>query len=486
MRRSDVLGIAVLAVALTLRLSGLDREPLTTNEATSAALARDSWGTLVYKTAHDVHPPFYYLFLNAWVRLFGDAEYSLRLPSALAGSMTAFVTYRWALSLMPATAAVLAGLIVGISPFHVHYSQEARFYGFLGLEAALFWLGLTRLMGRSDRRWFAATAAVGVVGLYTHYYFGMLAGALLATCILCGILREKARTLAGRAVLLAGVMAAVYGPWLPSLVRHTTGPGAGSTGPVTPGILVHTLRYFMSYDPDIQPWRLLSFILLGLVLTMGLVRWKAMRDRLVVYFPQDAHEFLPTVGLVATVGVVFAVCTLRPLYIEKGMVIVLPAYAAVAAAAWMRFPHRLPRALMAALALAVAARGLTEFYGTSRNKDWPKVADLLTARGQAGDLLVLREGLIEVPLHYYYLRSAPEQRLPELLLHCHLQTTSEQLAMVERSAAGMKRLWLVHAHTADTSLRDSLLLQTSSRPSLGRWSFGEEGEVLLFGNNRPD
>ncbi|MCU0612432.1 MAG: hypothetical protein MUE60_11665 [Candidatus Eisenbacteria bacterium] len=337
-----------------------------------------------------------------------------------------------------------------------------------------------------SRRWFSATAAVGVVGLYTHYYFGLLAGPLLSVCIPYVLLRGGAKALARRFVLVGVIMAAGYAPWLPYLVRHTTGPGAGSTGPVTPTILVHTLRYFMSYDPDVQPWRLLSFTLLATVLAIGLFRLKARKDSLVVYFPVGMQDFLPSVGLMATVVVVYAVCTIRPLYIEKGLVIALPAYAIVAALAWLRLSRPLPRALMIILVLALAARGLTGFYGATRNKDWRKVAEILTAQGRAGDLLVLREGLIEVPLHYYYLSASPQRRLPELLLHCHAHTTSEQLDLLERAATGMERIWLVHAHTADTSLRDSLMSGTSSRRFLERWGFGEEGQLLLFGAAQPE
>lgn len=478
MRRDWTVGAVVVASALALRLFHLSNEPLTTNEATTAALAHKTWGAIIDGTAQDNHPPFHYLFIHEWARLFGVGELSIRLPSALAGAATAFVVLRWALSLLSPGAALLAGMVIAVSPFHVYYSQEARFYGFLGLEAAVFWWGVTHLGRRWDPRVLALTMGAGIVGLYTHNYFGLLSLPLLGSVVIWCALRRQWRGI--RAYLLLGAgMAAAYVPWLPVVVGQARGPGAGSTGPVTPGILQHALRSFMTYGPDVQPWRVASFALLAVVLAGGLVRWSVRKDRVIAYLPVEIHEFVPAAGLLAATGFVYVVCTIKPLFIQKGMIIVLPAYAVLLAATWERLRRLLPRVLLILLVGLLSTRGLSLLYTTPRGKDWRAAAQRIEQEGRQGDLICLREGLIHVPFHYYYFPREPQKRLPELQLHSHLQSVEEQLDLLRGEAEKADRVWLVQAHTSDASIRDSLLRDTSFS-LLATQGFGDEGTVTLF------
>jgi len=103
-------------------------------------LAQKSLPDLVQWTAQDIQPPFYYLLLWLTSRLFGQSEYALRLPSALANTLTMPVIYLLAKRLFRARApqvGLVAALILATSPVMVYYSQESRMYTLLVLEATL-------------------------------------------------------------------------------------------------------------------------------------------------------------------------------------------------------------------------------------------------------------------------------------------------------------------------------------------------------------
>jgi mannosyltransferase len=80
---------ALLAIGLALRSWHLASEPLWLDEAYSAYAAdhdlRFLWRVV---PLYESHPPFYYLLLHFWVRLFGDGLLALRLPGLIFGVAT--------------------------------------------------------------------------------------------------------------------------------------------------------------------------------------------------------------------------------------------------------------------------------------------------------------------------------------------------------------------------------------------------------------
>src|SRR3972149_8169918 len=90
----------VLALSLCLRLVVINQS-LWLDEAIGAIAARDfSYSKILREfMLSDNHPPLYYLFLKAWVSLFGFSEVSLRMPSVLFGVGTIYLVYKISKSL---------------------------------------------------------------------------------------------------------------------------------------------------------------------------------------------------------------------------------------------------------------------------------------------------------------------------------------------------------------------------------------------------
>jgi uncharacterized membrane protein len=61
---------------------GIDRS-VWLDEANTALIANESLKQIVSSLSRDVSPPLYYFLLSGWVRLFGNSEIVLRLPSVL-------------------------------------------------------------------------------------------------------------------------------------------------------------------------------------------------------------------------------------------------------------------------------------------------------------------------------------------------------------------------------------------------------------------
>lgn len=160
-----------------LRLYRLGVSSLWYDETVSLYLAQSDLAELIRHTAGDIHPPLYYLLLHFWGRLAGWSEFAMAFVSLWFGVLLISLIYRvsrdW---LHHNMVAVLAALLLAVSPYNVWYSQEVRMYTFgaaLGLLSVFF---LRRLMTRS--RIFSFDLVLYVIfttlGLYTLYYFVFL------------------------------------------------------------------------------------------------------------------------------------------------------------------------------------------------------------------------------------------------------------------------------------------------------------------------
>ena len=129
-------------VALILRLWNLSGPSLWVDEVITVNTARQfpdiGWsGTLIKNNTFPLY--FYGIY---WVQLlFGTTEWTMRLPSVLAGALTVPFLGYWVQSITHrATSGWVAALLLAFNPLHLWFSQEARPYALvLCLGCAALW-----------------------------------------------------------------------------------------------------------------------------------------------------------------------------------------------------------------------------------------------------------------------------------------------------------------------------------------------------------
>jgi mannosyltransferase len=197
---------AILAGAAVLRLATIDLQSFWYDEAfTPVHVLHPSLGATLSSMVHSENsPPVWYLIAWLDVRLFGDGEVALRLPSALAGIATVGLAWAIGRELAGRRCAFVCSLLVACSPLFVWYSQEARVYALFAFTSALAMLCCLRARREPTPGRMAAFALSGALALATHYFAAfLLAGMAL------WLLRDRAarrRALAAcAAIALAGV-----------------------------------------------------------------------------------------------------------------------------------------------------------------------------------------------------------------------------------------------------------------------------------------
>lgn len=126
-----VLLIALLAIALLIRIYGLGDHSIWLDEAGTASLVETYLGSGNPKYPSGVESersmPFI-IATAASVYLFSLDSFALRLPSVIFAVLTIVVTYFWSESLFEGNMVLVAPAILSFSSWHVAMSQNARMY----------------------------------------------------------------------------------------------------------------------------------------------------------------------------------------------------------------------------------------------------------------------------------------------------------------------------------------------------------------------
>lgn len=214
-----------------VRLYGLDIQSLWNDELASWSMSNheDLRVVIVDKVVPDVHPPGYQALLFFTIKLFGDSEVALRLPSAFAGILSIAAIYVLGKRLYSWREGLVAAALFALFVTPVAYGQEARAYAFvmlLTLISSYWWL---RLTASDERRgWLPSVAyAISAILLAYMHYFGLLMVGLQGAAMLIALLRRRQGWL--KFFVVYGMVALVYLPWLPGFLWQMQNRQTGNT-----------------------------------------------------------------------------------------------------------------------------------------------------------------------------------------------------------------------------------------------------------------
>ena len=121
------------------------------------------------------HPPLYYVAAHLWAQIFGSSIAAIRSISAFI-SLLAFPGIYWlCLELFGSSVTGwLAVALIAVSPFQIHYAQEARQYSLLIVAVLFTSAALLRAIRVKTKLSWIIYAATVTVGLYTNPLFGLV------------------------------------------------------------------------------------------------------------------------------------------------------------------------------------------------------------------------------------------------------------------------------------------------------------------------
>ena len=182
-QRLELVGLGGAALLLTLlSLHELGRYSFWRDEIASVVYASAPLHELLTIVGRDrqvADVPFmaaYTLLLHGWLTV-AETEAQIRFLSVVAGVATTIPVYFIGRRLGGWPAAILAALVFAASPYVVEWSQEARSYALAMFVSATVTLLLLRGLERPSLLRWLAYGLVGAVGLYVHFFVGLILAA---------------------------------------------------------------------------------------------------------------------------------------------------------------------------------------------------------------------------------------------------------------------------------------------------------------------
>lgn len=146
--------------------------------------------TIFYNIAFNNHIG-YSVMARVSESLLGRSEWALRLPALLLGAATIYVLYLFTRPLLGRIPALLAALLLALSPAHIEWSVEARGYSaliFFTLLSSYFYI---KLLDHPTRRNAIPFIVVSVLGIYVHLY-AIFVTAVQILLFLLALVRQSA------------------------------------------------------------------------------------------------------------------------------------------------------------------------------------------------------------------------------------------------------------------------------------------------------
>ena len=359
----------VTLAAFYLRISTITADSLWWDEVITLQQSRGSFADLIRMVAADNYPPLHNILVQLSIRLLGETEFALRLPSAILGSLTVLLVY-WVGTLFGSRwGGLIAATLLAVAGFHIWYSQEGRAYALLCFAATAYAGCVLWLLGRMT--WPRAVLCVlaGAALLYSHPY-GAFTFASIAAAI--GLLLIVRRGPWLRFALVQAVAAASFIPWALILLARTKAIDAT-----------------VGWIPEVSALRVLYYLMQLVTGPAMLLAVFICLVTLLVLKPRSATEIV-LLGVWAlgplAIGVVLSMVT-QPLLVQRYLIGSLPALLLIVGIATMKLSGPVRTAMIAVVALA----GITSYiaFWPPARTDFRGIAKELEAKMTPDDCLVV-------------------------------------------------------------------------------------------------
>ena len=402
-KRHQVQFLAVLVLALLVRLLGVNSKPIWYDEAFSILYAETGPANILAGTlsldadssSADVHPPLYYFILWGWIQHFGASLFSVRLLSILAGLGIVAMTYQLATHWFSHRTAIASSLLVALAPFQVHFAQEIRMYGFAAFFLCLAYYCLE--VGRQTSRiaWWLGFAVSAALAQYIH----TISVFFLIIFIVPVLLSRDLKSIISLAWAGLGALI-IYLPWLVWLPSQFAN--------IQAGYWIHTpgperlFTLFLFYLPNLPvqgnwlfPLLLISTFIISLCIyqTFILRGAQAKNKGMGLFYLSFAPPLL-----------IWLVSQFWPVYLERSM---LPSHVFFCLwLGWVLSETRLPRLVSSILlGMIVILFMYGHFQNVTNSKfpyaDYAHLAEYLRKERQSGDVIIHSNKLSLLPTLYY-------------------------------------------------------------------------------------
>lgn len=458
--RDGLAPLAILFLSLFIRVYGLGDENIWIDEVFSVRLANLSLSEIVAETSQDVHTPFYYMILHYWVAIFGDSEFSVRFPSAVFGFLAVFMIYKTGSLIFDKRTGVLSSLILGLSVFHIFYSQDARMYSLMSLLTLVSFYSFIRLLRERSLVFAVGYVLSSALLIYTHYFgvFIIIAQNIYVLTLLPAS-EHDCKLSFRRWVLLQVLVTFLFAPWVVVLVEQILKVRGGYW---IPEPSVETLvKSFKLYS---GPYLFLPFLILSLISAVackkirGGIDRKRLRESIEGYCwnirPSDTDKiYLLLLWLLIPIILPFMISKVStPVYWDRYTIGASLAFYILAAKGISSINYKYAKFAVIGMVIVISSVNVWKHHTSVNKEKWKEVAGYLDTNAGINDLILfhagtpLLRGSCQFNFDYYSRRTGLTKKpFPKE----HNDVDGEDINELRSIAESRDRVWVILAYTND-------------------------------------
>ncbi|HEX3035923.1 MAG TPA: glycosyltransferase family 39 protein [Thermodesulfobacteriota bacterium] len=445
--------LIILFVGLFLRIYHLGYESIWIDEGYSIIFAKLNPSQIIEVTSKDdFHTPFYYIILHYWMNLFGDSEFSIRFPSAIFGFLAILMIYKVGSLIFDKKVGLLSSLILALSIFHIHYSQDARMYSlmaFLTLVSMYFFIRLMKERSFGTSIGYILSSTLLIYTQYFGLFIVVAQNIYLATLFLFS--REKLKINLRKWVLLQVTIILLFAPWIVILVKQMLRVKSGFWIPEpTFGTLVKSFRVYSGHYLFILFLILSFFSAVRFKRIRGKINWKGVFKSAETYginknLSDISNIYLLLVWLLTPIILPFIISkVLTPVYWDRYTIGASVAFYILIAKGISNINHKYVKSAVIGIVVIGSLVNVWGYHTGTNKEQWRGIANYVDANAQPGDLVLFNADFCQYSFDYHSERT---DLVKKPLLYSEVD--KENIKNLRPIVRDYNRVWAVLAYTSD-------------------------------------
>lgn len=455
--------LIILFLGLILRIYNLGTEGFWVDEGFSSMTSRLSLFQIVQQTSQDSHPPLYYFILHYWIHLFGVSEFSTRFLSVIFGFFAILMIYVVGTLIFNKNVGIISSLILALSVFHIHFSQEARMYSLLTLLTLLSMYFFIKLIHGVNHKFLIGYILSSILLMYTHY-FGLV---ILITqniyFFTMFLFKEENKLSVTKWILLQIILAVLYIPWINFILTSMSAFTDHVTWVVRPGInsLISTFSIYSGRKLNLPLFLIVSlFSILSSIATYKKFEGKFNGKQFLNYIKDfswninisNANKiYFLLLWLLTTILLPFIISLFKnPIYDTRFTIAASLSFYILIAKGIDNINNKHIKVTVILLIIIFSLNAVGREYTTINRQQCREVADYIDNNVDPGDLLLYTEGFTHKYCFDYYSKrtdlnkkSFPEKSDMVMIRPVRLVADGENIKELRRMVEGYDRVFLL-------------------------------------------
>lgn len=399
--RNELILLAILSLGLFLRIYDLASESLWFDEGYSIRVAHLNLPQIVEDCSQDAHPPLYYIILHYWINLFGDSEFSTRFLSVIFGFFAIFMIYKVGSLIFDKEVGILSSLILGLSVFHIHYSQEVRMYSLVSLLTLLSIYFFIKLLEKRSLIVSTGYILSSILLIYTHAYgLFIIMGQNIYLVALFLLSKGVYKLNFGRWILLQAILVALFAPWIRTLIGRISEVQNGWWLPVPSTLtIIHTFFIYSGRSALLLfLFIILSYITIITIFPISLTILKVFYEK-----PNPNKIYLLLAWLLTTIALPFIISQFsQPVYRYRCTIGASLAFYLLVAYGIRNIKYTYAKLVIITIVIVFSLVNVWGYYTEVNKEQWRNVANYIDTNAQPGDLLLFSPGYCQKNVFDYY------------------------------------------------------------------------------------